>query len=54
MDILLNGDVCDAMATIVHKDKAYARSRAIAEKLKDVIPRQLLKYPYRRQSAARS
>ncbi len=32
LDILLNGDVCDAMATIVHKDKAYARGRAIAEK----------------------
>ena len=45
IDILLNGDVCDAMATIVHKDKAYARGRAIAEKLKDVIPRQLFEIP---------
>lgn len=45
LDILLNGDVCDAMATIVHKDKAYARGRAIAEKLKDVIPRQLFEIP---------
>ena len=33
------------MATIVHKDKAYARGRAIAEKLKDVIPRQLFEIP---------
>ena len=45
LDILLNGDICDAMSVIVHKDKAYARGRAIAEKLKDVIPRQLFEIP---------
>ncbi|MDD6204182.1 MAG: translation elongation factor 4 [Firmicutes bacterium] len=45
LDILLNGDICDAMSTIVHRDKAYARGRAIAEKLKDVIPRQLFEIP---------
>ncbi|MBR5546780.1 MAG: translation elongation factor 4, partial [Clostridia bacterium] len=45
MDILLNGDICDAFSIIVHKDKAYARGRSIAEKLKDVIPRQMFEIP---------
>ena len=45
LDMLLNGDVCDALSLIVHKDKAYARGRAIAEKLKDVIPRQMFEIP---------
>ena len=45
LDILLNGDVCDALSIIVHKDKAYSRGRAIAEKLKDVIPRQMFEIP---------
>ena len=45
LDILLNGDICDAFSIIVHRDKAYARGRSIAEKLKDVIPRQMFEIP---------
>ena len=45
MDMLLNGDICDALSIIVHKDKAYERGRQIAEKLKDVIPRQMFEIP---------
>ncbi len=45
LDILLNGDLCDAFSIIVHREKAYARGRSIAEKLKDVIPRQMFEIP---------
>lgn len=45
LDMMINGDMCDALSIIVHKDNAYARSRGIAEKLKDVIPRQLFEIP---------
>ena len=45
LDFLLNGDICDALSTIVHKDKAYNKGRAVAEKLKDVIPRQQFEIP---------
>ena len=45
LDMLINGDMCDALSIIVHKDKAYARGRGISEKLKDAIPRQLFEIP---------
>ncbi len=45
VDILLNGDLCDALSMIVHREKAYYKGRAITEKLKDVIPRQLFEIP---------
>ncbi|MDE7107937.1 MAG: translation elongation factor 4, partial [Clostridiales bacterium] len=45
LDIMLNGDICDALSIIVHRDKAYSRGRAMAEKLKDVIPRKLFEIP---------
>ena len=45
LDILLNGDVCDALSMIVHKDRAYPRGRELAENLKDAIPRQLFEIP---------
>ena len=45
LDMLLNGEICDALSVIVHKDKAYERGRKIAERLKDVIPRQMFEIP---------
>jgi GTP-binding protein LepA len=45
MDILLNGEIVDALSTIVHKDFAYKRGHAIAVKLKDVIPQQMFEVP---------
>ena len=45
LDIMLNGDVVDALSFIIHADKAYPRARKMAEKLKENIPRQLFEVP---------
>ena len=45
LDILLNSELCDAFTMIVHRDKAYERGRSMAEKLREVIPRQQFEIP---------
>ncbi len=45
LDMMLNGEICDALSCIVHTEKAYERGRQMAERLKDVIPRQMFEVP---------
>ena len=45
LDIMLNGDVVDALSMIVPKEKSYEKGRGIAEKLKEIIPRQMFEVP---------
>ncbi len=45
LDIMLNGDIVDALSFIIHSEKAYPRARKMAEKLKEKIPRQLFEVP---------
>ncbi len=45
LDILLNGEICDALSIIVFEDRAYERGRTLCENLKDAIPRQLFEIP---------
>jgi len=53
LDILVNGETVDALATIVHKDAAYPRGQAIISKLKNIIPRQMFTVPIQAFAAGR-
>ena len=53
LDILVNGDAVDALSLIVHREKAYERGRALAEKMREVIPRQLFEVTIQASIGAR-
>ena len=53
LDILLSGNVIDALSFIVHSDQAYAKGKALCEKLKDIIPQQLFEVPIQAAVGAR-
>jgi GTP-binding protein LepA len=53
LDILVNGEPVDALATIVHRDDAYRKGTAIISKLKDIIPRQLFSVPIQAYASGR-